>query len=970
MAKGDARNPRQNEALGLGAAEPFEPIEPIEVAEIVPGAASAIEWLNDPAAATQRALKSDPDEARQFLLATDRKVHHLMWIPAMGGPTEGMTVDVIDPTAWASTVSALREKNDARHGIYWHPNPVKPGATPGGGKFSDADIAAVTHFVADFDPAVAKGGERASYDAARAALRASVASFVEGGAMPTLAVDGGNGIQLFYRLAEPMTPEAGREAMASFQCALGADNTADPSRVMRVPGFVNWSSKSKLAKGYPERTPACRLPGDLTTARQADEIMALLPPEPLLERKKAVKAAAAPAPAPAYPVGPAGPVPVLPAHLTGWIALAAQADAEGDFLINAATDADNAKLRRRATVRSGDDDGAKLDEAMAWHAERVSLGGHYASAVEGEAFTGDRSACLLAQTKACAEAGRTFLQFVHIVVAGGGAGRDHAMDQGVERKRARALRRAWETTEGEDWGITDHSGVTLDWAPGLEASLTAAATAGDDAPVEDAGLAEDAPAAAPLTPEQEVALRDLPALLATTDPLRPPGVLGELADWGWSMGFMDNRETALAGAVNGVGGLVGIHVYIRIGKKKYTSMSTSIMPLAESGGGKQSAVDTAVAVLDAFGLADRFVRPASEAGMHAAMLKLKGCMVMHLDEGGAFMAALKGENGAGHKKDIMELAKIVWSGGATALSGASRSKSSDNKAPMEQPTLALLRASTLEAMAPALTGRQTADGMLNRMLLIHAEGEREEMGDEDDDYAVIDMGEDDGEDEEGGGLPDRLIRKLSHLSPTALDSKAAGPGRALPAEVQPPRFAVGRVRSKPTMTVMISPDARRLHAALGRYAKARGKRALPVTKPIWVRPKEIALRLAGLAAAADNKPEIDLPSMRWAAALTLQSVEAFVVLATEHIADTLEAAAEQRIMAFMWKGTNKGVLRGDGNIDRRTILNACKGGQITYRRVGQAIADLVDAGLITPVRGEVGGPKRVTLTPLGRRGKP
>ena len=56
---------------------------------------------------------------------------------------------------------------------------------------------------------------------------------------PTMVVNSGHGFHLYWKLAEPQSPESIRQYSKGVHEALPSDSTHDPTRVMRVPGTTN-----------------------------------------------------------------------------------------------------------------------------------------------------------------------------------------------------------------------------------------------------------------------------------------------------------------------------------------------------------------------------------------------------------------------------------------------------------------------------------------------------------------------------------------------------------------------------------------------------------------------------------------------------------------------------------------------------------------------------------------------------------
>jgi len=149
------------------------------------------------------------------------------------------TLAVVDPERLRDTLTGWSEK---RWGIYFQVNPDRrdPGAIRS--KAAKADIAEARWLHCDLD--TYKDG--LSLAAAMAKLR-----HVAPGP-PTVVTSSGHGVQAFWRLREPV----GRDDIERVEARnawlareLGGDSTFDVSRIMRLPGCINWPNQRKQAMG-------------------------------------------------------------------------------------------------------------------------------------------------------------------------------------------------------------------------------------------------------------------------------------------------------------------------------------------------------------------------------------------------------------------------------------------------------------------------------------------------------------------------------------------------------------------------------------------------------------------------------------------------------------------------------------------------------------------------------------------------
>lgn len=163
------------------------------------------------------------------------------------GKTETRTfTDSKEAEAWA-----LRQ-NETKN-IYFHVNRTRGPLTA---KAKKEDIAAVEYLHVDIDP---RTGEDFEQERARI-LRLLTTDLPKGIPAPSLVIDSGGGFQAFWRLAEPLNIngdlDKAREAERynrALEIAFGADSCHDVSRIMRLPGTMNWPTKKKRDKGREPR---------------------------------------------------------------------------------------------------------------------------------------------------------------------------------------------------------------------------------------------------------------------------------------------------------------------------------------------------------------------------------------------------------------------------------------------------------------------------------------------------------------------------------------------------------------------------------------------------------------------------------------------------------------------------------------------------------------------------------------------
>ena len=122
-------------------------------------------------------------------------------------------------------------------------------------RLSKNDVKSARFAWADIDPDIK---QFCSYEQAKLYLKNLVPSLSE---HASIIIDSGNGLQVLYRLA-PTLDISNQEAKERFEIVnravakrWNADSTQDCSRILRLPGTLNYPSQSKMDKGYPS-TPS------------------------------------------------------------------------------------------------------------------------------------------------------------------------------------------------------------------------------------------------------------------------------------------------------------------------------------------------------------------------------------------------------------------------------------------------------------------------------------------------------------------------------------------------------------------------------------------------------------------------------------------------------------------------------------------------------------------------------------------
>jgi hypothetical protein len=176
-------------------------------------------------------LSSDEAMISSFLTSIRQDLHLCSIVPDGRCIGRWFGDEVSDATDWA-----VFQSQSGRN-VYWSVNRVAEGTNKKPGK---ADIVAARFAHVDIDPP--KGG--GVFDKLK--TQAELATLP---VPPTLIIDSGGGLQAFWRLAGPASPDDVESVNRSLAQRLGGDNCQNIDRLMRLPGTVNYPNAKKRADG-------------------------------------------------------------------------------------------------------------------------------------------------------------------------------------------------------------------------------------------------------------------------------------------------------------------------------------------------------------------------------------------------------------------------------------------------------------------------------------------------------------------------------------------------------------------------------------------------------------------------------------------------------------------------------------------------------------------------------------------------
>ncbi|QVL46987.1 MAG: hypothetical protein KFB96_14695 [Thiocapsa sp.] len=206
---------------------------------------------------------------------------------ALKSKTFGLPDALDAATDWAF------DQNTQGHNVYFTVNPVKTLVTK---KPTKDDIAQAEYAHVDIDPDLSVGYA----DGRRRLLSETLPRLEAFTPPPSLIIDSGNGLGVFWRLASASheaTEAINKQLIAKFS---GDTGTFNIDRLMRLPGTLNYPTTKKISKGYPQEPSFARLLSENAGVCSAEALAGALPPaEALSQPRRAGGRTSEPATSPA-----------------------------------------------------------------------------------------------------------------------------------------------------------------------------------------------------------------------------------------------------------------------------------------------------------------------------------------------------------------------------------------------------------------------------------------------------------------------------------------------------------------------------------------------------------------------------------------------------------------------------------------------------------------------------------------------
>lgn len=201
--------------------------------------------------------------------------------------------------------------------------------------------------------------------------------------------------------------------------------------------------------------------------------------------------------------------------------------------------------------------------------------------------------------------------------------------------------------------------------------------------------------------------------------LKPPGMIGQIAEWITLTSIYPQPELALATAIAFGGAIVGRKVCTN------TDLRTNFycMGVAASGAGKDHSRQAIKRICDAVGVTDRVLcgeDVSSDSAVIEAVYAIPSCLFLW-DEIGHLLANCASKNAQVHSRGIpVALTKLFSSASTTLIGKEYADRKTRPRKDIVQPNACLYGTTVPGRLAAGLTPDELRDGFLGRMLIFHA----------------------------------------------------------------------------------------------------------------------------------------------------------------------------------------------------------------------------------------------------------
>jgi hypothetical protein len=404
----------------------------------------------------------------------------------------------------------------------------------------------------------------------------------------------------------------------------------------------------------------------------------------------------------------------------------------------------------------------------------------------------------------------------------------------------------------------------------------------------------------------ETVAPDAPPPVALAPPV--PGLVGEIAAWITASARMPQPILALGAALVVVGTAIGRD----IAGPTLSATHLYVIGLAPTGSGKDHNLQQCGALLKAAGMGHH-LGPSEFISMTSIInvLKRTPLALCVQDEFGAFLKRVNARKANNFEGATLKILRTMW--GSSFKPMMTPEWANIMAVEIDSPAISIFGASTEEEFYAALEGLDKDNGVLNRFMILASSVRPPER-----DPLVDPL-------EVPAGIRDKLVQLYSRSGVLA-----AAQRNAPHLDVRPVALAWG------------ADQAKELYGTLRDEVQERSD-ADVIARPFLARVVETAIRVATIIAAGRFSPTVDYDDMAVGRDLALQSSEAMIRGAKDHMAETETEASHNRIV--------RAIKASGGKLSKRDLLRTMR--HLKARELDELIKSMIASETIFEIRKEM-----------------
>lgn len=387
----------------------------------------------------------------------------------------------------------------------------------------------------------------------------------------------------------------------------------------------------------------------------------------------------------------------------------------------------------------------------------------------------------------------------------------------------------------------------------------------------------------------------------STDAPDVPGLVGDIANWIVASSRMPQPVLALGAALVVVGTAIGRDV----AGPTLSATHLYVIGLAPTGSGKDHNLQQCGALLKSAGMGHH-LGPSEFISMTSVInvLKRSPLALCAQDEFGAFLKRVNARKANNFEGATLKVLRTMW--GSSFKPMMTPEWASISAIEIDSPAVSIFGASTEEEFYAALEGLDKDNGVLNRFMIMAAPSRPSER------EPITDPLE----------VPASIKERLSLLYTRS--------GVLAAAQRNAPRLDV-----RPVKLVWGADQAGELYNTFRTEIEERGD-ADPVARPFLARVVETAIRVATIVAAGRFSATVDYEDMEIGKTLALQSAEAMIRGAKDHMAETDTEASHNRIV--------RAIKAAGGRMSKRDVLRMMR--HLKSRELDELIKSMIASEIL------------------------